>query len=193
MIGSFADDIRLWQVIKADLGTNILQQKLQHMCSCSEQNNMHCNSGKFKHMRYGKSKEQAIYFSASGTEIKQKACTMDLGVFMSEDAKFDVRIKNTAAAGHRLAGWALGTFKARSWYPILTLLKTLVVSKIEYCCPLWSSADSRNINLSESVQRRFTSRFSAFQTYDLNLQMPICTVSYVDRLKRLKYAVWKDA
>ena len=115
-----------------------------------------------------------------GTKIKQKACIEDLGVFMSENAKFDVHIKNTAAAGHRIAVWALRAFKTRSWYQML------VVPKVEYCCPLWSPVDSRNINLLESVQRRFTRRFSAFQTYDMNLQMPICTVSYVDRLKRLK-------
>ena len=105
---------------------------------------------------------------------------------MSEDAKFDLHIKNTVAAGHRTAGWALRTFKTRSWYPMLTLLKPLVVPKVEHCCPLWSPVDSRNINLLESVQCRFTNRFSAFQTYDMNLQMPICTVSYVDRLKCLK-------
>ena len=140
---------------------------------------MHFNM--FENMRYGKSKEQAIYYSPSETEIKQKACIKDLGVFMSEDAKFDAHIKNTAAAGHNMAGWALRTFRTKSWYRMLTLLKMLVVPKVEYCCPLWSLADSFNINLLESVQHRFTgiftSRFSAFQTYDMNLQMSICTVS----------------
>ena len=95
MIGSFADDTRLWQVIKADLDTNILQQQLQHMYSWAEQNNMHFNSGKFEHVRYEKSKQQAIHYNPFRTEIKQKACINDSGVFMSEDVKFDLHIKNT--------------------------------------------------------------------------------------------------
>ena len=85
-----------------------------------------------------------------------------------------------------MAGWALITFKTRSWYSMLTLMKTLVFPKVEYCCPFWSPVDSQNINLLESVKRRFTSRFSAFENYYMNLQVPICTVSFVDRLKRLK-------
>ena len=114
MIRSFADSNRLWQVIKADLGTIILQQQLQHMYSWAEQNNMHFNSGKFEHIRHGKSKEQATYYNPSRTEIKQKACIKDLGVLMSEDAKLDAYIKNMGAAGHRMAGWVLRTFKTRN-------------------------------------------------------------------------------
>ena len=45
----------LCQMIKADLGINILQQQLQHMYSWTERNNMHFNmhfnSGEFEHMR----------------------------------------------------------------------------------------------------------------------------------------------
>ena len=57
MNGSFAEGTRLWQVIKTDFGKNILQQQLRQMYSWAERNNMHFSSGKFEHMRHGKSKE----------------------------------------------------------------------------------------------------------------------------------------
>ena len=57
---------------------------------------------------------------------------------------------------------------------------------MEYACVIWSPIDSIQINLLESVQRKFTSRFACFQTYDEALQMPICTTAYPDRLKKLK-------
>ena len=67
-----------------------------------------------------------------------------------------------------------------------TLLKVLVISHVEYGCVIWSPTDAVHINLLESVQRKFTSRFAVFQTYDDALQMPICTTPYTERLKHLK-------
>ena len=69
---------------------------------------------------------------------------------------------------------------------MLTLLTTLVVSQTEYCSLLWSPTDTRNIALLERAQRRFKSKFAVFQSYGMSLKMPICVISYEDRLKRLK-------
>ena len=96
-------------------------------------NNMHYNGDKFELMRYGKTEDNPIYHTPAGTVIKQK--NRELGVLMSSDAKFDTHIKNTAAAGHRIARWVPRTFKTRAIQPMLTLLKTLVASQMEYCSP----------------------------------------------------------
>ena len=69
---------------------------------------------------------------------------------------------------------------------MLTVLKSLIVSNVEYACIIWSPTDSCHIKLIEGVQRKFTSRFACFQTYDENLGMSVCTTQYHDRLKILK-------
>ena len=57
---------------------------------------------------------------------------------------------------------------------------------MEYGSVIWSPTDVAQINFLESVQRRFTSYMSCFQTYDATLNMTTCTVPYNERLKRLK-------
>ena len=137
-------------------------------------------------MRYGKTEAKPIYHTPTGTLIKQKNSIKDLGVFMSSNAKFDTHIKNTTAAGHRIVGWVPRTFKTRALQQMLTLLETLVVSQMEYCSPLWSPMDTRNIALLERVKHRFTSKFAVFQSYDMSLKMPVYQISYEDQLKRIK-------
>ena len=67
-----------------------------------------------------------------------------------------------------------------------TLLKSLIVLQVEYACIVWSPTDTAHIKLLESVQRKFTSRFARFQTYNEALGMPVCTTIYSDRLTQLK-------
>ena len=117
-------------------GTDTLQQQLQHLYDRAEGNNMHYNGNKFELMRYGKTEAKPTYHTPAGTLIKQKNSIRDLSVLMSSNAKFDTRIKNTTAAEHRIARWVPRTFKAEALQPMLTLLKTLVVSQMAYCSSL---------------------------------------------------------
>ena len=98
---------------------------------------------------------------------------------------FHKHITLTAAKGMRMCGWALRTFKTRGTPAKKTILQSLIVSLVEYACVLWSPTDSTHINLLESVQRKSTSPFACFQTYNEALRMPICTTSYPERLKKL--------
>jgi hypothetical protein len=99
---------------------------------------------------------------------------------------FHQHIIFTVAKGHSIAYWTLRTFQSRASKLMKTLLKSLIVCHIEYACVVWSPTDALHTNLLEGVQKKFTSRFACFQTYDDVLEMPVCTTSYCDRLKALK-------
>ena len=90
------------------------------------------------------------------------------------------------AEAQRLSGYILRTFKSRDKSTMTILLKSLLISKLEYACVIWSPSAKHLINLIESVQRRFTSRISNFNTYNANLGMPTCTTDYWQRLKSLR-------
>ena len=64
-----------------------------------------------------------------------------------------MHIENTVAAGSKLVGWGLRTFWGRGRSVMLTLLKSLVQPKLDYCSQLWSPSDQTSINKLESVQR----------------------------------------
>ena len=58
---------------------------------------------------------------------------------------------------------------------MLTLLKTILLPTLEYCCPLWSPTDQRNINTLEVILRSFTKKIDGLHN-----------VPYWDRLRILK-------
>ena len=58
---------------------------------------------------------------------------------------------------------------------MITIWKSLIQPKLDYCSQLWSPSDQASIALLESVQRNFTSMKSGMQDKD-----------YMERLASLK-------
>ena len=56
-----------------------------------------------------------------------------------------------------MAGWALRTFRGRGRYLLLTILRSLIQPRLDYCSQLWSPRDQSSINRLEAVQRQFLS------------------------------------
>ena len=69
---------------------------------------------------------------------------------------------------------ALRSFSRRSRYLMITLWKTIVQPKLDYCSQLWSPSDQGSIAKLESIMRSFTSKISGYQDVD-----------YWDRLSQL--------
>ena len=68
---------------------------------------------------------------------------------------------------------------------MLTLLKTVVAPQVEHGCIIWMPTSQYSVNVIEIIQRKLTKMIDCFQTYDGNLQMPVTTTSYHERLKML--------
>ena len=84
-------------------------------------------------------------------------------------------MKKNAAEARQIAGWVLGAFRDRSTITMMTLFKSLVRSKIEYCCPLWNPAKITDIQSIENVQKEFTRKIAGLSQLD-----------YWERLKKLR-------
>ena len=80
-----------------------------------------------------------------------------------------------AENGKKMAAWALSVFRDRSPTTMITFYKSLIRSRLEYCCPLWNPSKVRDIITLESIQRAFTARINGC----LHLH-------YWERLKKLK-------
>ena len=102
------------------------------------------NSEKFECIRFwpGKtSKPESEYKSPDQTPIEEKSHLRDLGVEISNDLSFSIHIENTVTAATRLVGWALRSFRRRSKFVMMTIWKSLIQSKLDYCSQLWSPND----------------------------------------------------
>ena len=115
------------------------------------------------------------YDTPCGETIESTDVVRDLGVYLSTDCSFSTHINITVCDAQRIASWILGTFRDRSSLTMTTLFKSLVRSKLEYCCPVWDPSKIRDIQALENVQRLFTRRIDGCKNMD-----------YWKRLKQLK-------
>ena len=176
---SYVDDTRANRSI-ADTATDCqaLQDDLAGIYRWAEDVNMVFNSDKFECLRFwpGKtSKPDFTYKFPDGTPIEEKEDLRDLGVQISSDLSFSAHIQNTVSKANQLIGWALRTFRRRSRLVMMTIWKSLVQSKIDYCSQLWSPTDQSSISKLESIARHFTGQIAGLEDQD-----------YWERLKSLR-------
>ena len=102
---------------------------------------MKFNGSKFQVLRFGTNeriKEETVYFTEEMKEIiEQVNSTKDLGVIVSDDAKFDKHIDSMCKKVKQRSGWVLRTFYTRSLYFMKTIFKSLIQPHIDYCSQLW--------------------------------------------------------
>ena len=86
----------------------------------------------------------------------------------------DAPYPSDAETAKKMASWVFSVFSDRSPFLMLTLFKTMVRSRLEYCCPVWNPSKITDIEAIENVQRNYTRRILGCQQLD-----------YWDRLKKL--------
>ena len=141
---------------------------------------MKFNSDKFECLRYWSDPSKTPdyhYLAPDKQEIKVKSELRDLGVQLSSSLSFKVHIEQTITAASRLVGWGLRTFWGRGRKVMLTLLKSLVQPKLDYCSQLWSPSDQSSINKLESIHRNLVSHIRDAKLSSLN---------YWEKLKELR-------
>ena len=189
-VGIFADDTRIWRVIRGEEDEEILQEELRKVYAWAELNNDSFNGDKFEVARFKKQRSipdlDPIYKANNGEDRDFEAHIKDLGVWMSANLKFDEHIDVITAKARRITGLALRSFNSRKTEVMLPILKSLIRSQVEYACPIWSPTDTANIRKHEQIQKKFTTRFSKFRTFSEELGFTICNVPYQQRLKELK-------
>ena len=131
------------------------------------------NASKFDYLSFAcknNSLSSNVYVNPDLNIINQHDNINDLGILMSSDCSFEKHILSISSRCSRLAGW-IRTFASRDKITMLTLFKSLVLSRLDYGSQLWSPYKAKDISLLESVQRAFTNHIQGMHTY-----------SYADRL-----------
>ena len=182
LLSSFADDTKVWRGINSAACSNLLQNELNIIYNWAIQNNMQFNDKKFQAIHFYHMVLELIqppyrYTDSTSKDINFTKNVKDLGIQMSEDLSFATHISTVAAKGKQMAGWILRIFKSRDIFLLKTLLKQLILPRIEYCCVLWSPTLQSQISQLESVQRFFTKKINFGENKDLD---------YWQRLQALK-------
>ena len=110
--------------------------------------------------------ENYNYSLTSGETIGPVNTVRDLGVLLSNDCSWTPHVQKMLEGAKTMAAWVLSVFSNRSPTLMLTLFKTMVRSKLEYCCPVWNPHKIGDIKAIESVQRNFTRRIAGCKELD---------------------------
>ena len=179
-----------------DSDCKILQEDLASIYSWAEDVNMVFNSDKFECLQFwpGKTpKPTSVYVSPDGSAIEEKVHLRDLGVEIGTDMTFSTHIQNTIASANKLIGWAMRTFRRRSTLVMMTIWKSLVQTKLDYCSQLWSPSDQASISRLEGVAKHFTAQVAGLQDMDYWDRLHILHL-YSQEHRRERYQIifiWK--
>ena len=196
---SYVDDTRVQRcILDSASDCMTLQNDLQSIYSWAEDVAMLFNGDKFEALRYWPDrakKPDSPYLDPEGNPIIEKSHLRDLGVEIGNDCTFAAHIEKTVAAGNKLAGWALRSFTRRSKQVMLTIWKTIVQPKLDYCSVLWTPSDQGSILRLDSVFRHFTAQVAGLEDKDYWERLAELHV-YSQERRRERYTIiflWKIA
>ena len=148
LMAAFADNTRLSKAIRGEATEEdmfLLSMDLQRVINWTLANNMELNEYKFDFLCYSYRPAAKLfrvfpftqslyeYETPGGTLINSTDCVRDLGVHMSSEFTWSAHISTIAEEGKKMLSWVLGDFRDRSRLTMLTLFKSVVRSKLEYC------------------------------------------------------------
>ena len=81
---------------------------------------------------------------------------LDQGIYMSGDCNFNYYIYSLSKKCANLSGWFLRIFYTKDCITMLTLYKSIVLSRLEYGYQLWSPFLIKHITQLEKIQRSIT-------------------------------------
>ena len=175
----YVDDSKVKKAVKNENEVEALQIELDKIYKWEENNNMKFNGGKFQILRYGQNKElkeDTVYFTSDMENvIEQVSTTKDLGITMTDDAKFEEQTEKVSKKARQKSGWILRTFYSRNTKFMRHMFNTLVQPHIDYCSQLWAPTEGAQMQKIEDVLRNFTSKIPSLKH-----------MNYWERLKELK-------
>lgn len=194
-VTSFADDTKVYSCISNVNHCKELQSDLDLIYRWADTNNMFFNAQKFHFISFSSPptliNDHPSYLDPSNNIISPSSTVLDLGVYISSDCTFEAHINNIVKRCTQLSGWVMRTFKSRDNVTMLTLFKSLILSRLDYCSQLWSPHLVKHVNLIEKVQRNFTKhirgmhelpyheRLSALKLYSLQRRRERYSIIYI--------------
>ena len=137
---SFADDTRVYSCINDIDKCDQLQIDLNSVYDWAHVNNMFFNAQKFNYVSFNGCMTPCssnVYTNPNMEIISPSMNVLDLGIYMSGDCTFKI-------------------FYTRDCITMLTLFKSIVLSRLDYGSQLWSPFLIKHITQLEKIQRSFT-------------------------------------
>ena len=97
-----------------------------------------------------------VYTNPDMEIISPSRNILDLGIYMYGDCTFNYHISNLSKKCANLSGWILRTLYTRDCITMLTLFKSIMLSRLDNGSQLWSPFLFKHVTQLEKIQRSFT-------------------------------------
>jgi len=166
----FADDVKIYVIIKDVVDTDMLQDGLNKLLAWSLKWQLILAENKCQVLHIGGRNPMRSYVVGQSTLPDCFDC-VDLGVTVDSDLKFNNHISNIVNKAFQRSSLILRCFKTRDPAVLFRAFVVYVRPILEYCSQVWNPVYIGNIRKIESVQRSFTRRLFGFSklTYEQRL------------------------
>jgi len=169
----FADDTKIYGVVNSWEDRERLQKDLNRLVEWASRWQMKFNEEKCNVMHLGR-ENMGWNYVMNGKRLKVVEEEKDLGVLLTRDMKVSVQCGGAYAKANKMLGLIRRVIVNKRKDIMLRLYKSLVRPRLEYCTAVWSPHYSKDRELIERIQHRFTKMIPEVRE-----------LGYEERLKRL--------
>ena len=193
----FVDDAKIKEKITNKEDVDKMQDNLEKLFDWQDKNNMKFNGKKFQVLRYGPNTElktnTEYYTEEKEHVIEEFSSLRDLGIIMSNDAKFSEHVEKVVKTVRQKAAWILRTFNTRKTELLKGLWKTLLQCHVDYCSQLWKPGQAQDMIKIEKLFYDFSSKIPEIRDQDYWSRLShLKMLSQERRMERYRIiAVWK--
>ena len=177
----FADDTKLLGAVSTKAEVDELRKDLHKLFSWSQEWQMLFNVAKCGVVHFGHNNPREIY-TLGGTQIETLHEERDLGVIIDESLKCRKQCAKAVNAANATLGMIKRSFINREKKTIMTLYKSVVRPKLEYCIQAWRPYLKKDIELMEHNYKKLISSIRK-ETYEDRIKLLGLTTLETRRLR----------
>ena len=151
----FADDTKQVHPVDSREDADRLQAEIDKLYEWSIKWSMKFNSSKCAVMHIGRRNECHSYTLGTSSLATTKA-ERDVGVIIQDNLKFDQQVKKVVNTCNRIIGQVSRSFQSKDPELMMNIYQTYILPHVDYAISVWYPHFKKDIELLESVQRRFT-------------------------------------
>ena len=171
----FADDAKFFRIIGCLADCLLLQSDLNKIFAWCTRWKINLNVKKCFTMHFTNKRSNKIVYTYffDVRILKNINVVKDLGVYLTPNLNFRFHIEKTVSSANRMLAFVRRVTKDLQDLPVhISLYRSLVLSKLEYCLSVWSPSQAYLIDKLERVQKRAV-KWLAFKS-----RTPYRNVSY---------------
>jgi hypothetical protein len=180
MLSIFADDTKLFAGVGSESEVQSLQESIDQLNRWTQDWLMEFNESKCVVMHLGSNNPHNKYTLGS-TVLSTTRAERDVGVIIQDNGKPGEQCKSAASTCNKIIGQISRSFTNREPTLMLEIFNCYVCPHLEYAVIVWNPWHQKDIDILESVQRRFTRLIAGMQG-----------LSYEERITTLGISSLKD-